>query len=87
MQPLVKKRRRDMDIYMYIQIYHINTSNWKKKKPLEEKKSNKLPIPVEKGKEDIRGGRVRSEAYQYTALYELISRWNDRNRKTSLYNL
>ena len=31
MQPLVKKRRRDMDIYMYIQIYHINTSNWKKK--------------------------------------------------------
>jgi len=61
-----------MDIYMYIQIYHINASNWKKTSR-RKKKSNKLPIPVEKGKENIRGGRVGSEAYQYTALYELIS--------------
>lgn len=60
-----------MNIYMYIQIYHINASNWKKTS--RRKKSNKLPIPVEKRKEDIRGGRVGSEAYQYTALCELIS--------------
>lgn len=70
MQPLVKKRR-DMNIYVYIQIYHINASNWKKNS--RRKKKTKLTFPIETGKEKFRGGRVGSEAYQYTALCELIS--------------
>ena len=39
MQPLVKKRR-DMNIYVYIQIYHINASNWKKNSRRKKKKTN-----------------------------------------------
>lgn len=43
------------------------------KRTLEGKKKTKLTFPVETGKEKFRGGRVGSEAYQYTALCELIS--------------
>ena len=55
MQPLVKKRRRDMDIYMYIQIYHINASNWKKTSRRKKKKATNYSFLLRKGRKTLEG--------------------------------